>query len=140
MFEDEASGKTLENFLKEKRLDARTYNDKVLQLFLFLCPPQATYRVQVRDKGQKLALELLKKNPPAILQVALHCPECGSLRISYPQMTRKFLLPTLFLHLGIIFRVIRHQAYCEDCHCVWSLPRKTEAAHPDEMAAGRGAH
>jgi hypothetical protein len=56
-------------------------------------------------------------------QKAIHCPECGSLRISYPQMTRKFLLPTRFLHLGIIFRLIRHQAYCENCHHVWSLPK-----------------
>ncbi|HUA69267.1 MAG TPA: hypothetical protein VMA13_12025, partial [Candidatus Saccharimonadales bacterium] len=40
----------------------------------------------------------------------------------YPQMTRKFFLPTVMLHLGIIFRVIDHECYCEHCHHIWNLP------------------
>lgn len=121
LFDQLAAGKTLEGLLKENRIDARTDNDKVLQILLFLCPPQATYRVQVRDKIYKMTLELLKHTAPSVLQQAIHCPDCGSLRVNYPQMTRKFLLPTIFLHLGIIFRFIKHQAYCEHCHCLWTL-------------------
>jgi hypothetical protein len=123
LFDDLPSGRTLESFLRDKRMDARTYNDRALQLFLFLCPPQATFRVQVREPFYHLTLEILGQTPPAVLQKAIRCPECGSLRISYPQMTRKFFLPTLVLHLGIIFRLIKHQAYCENCHHVWSLPK-----------------
>ena len=104
LFDDFVAAKTLEAFFKENKIDARTFNDKLLQVFLFLCPPQATFRVQVRHPIYKMTLDLLNSHPPAILLKAIHCPECGSLRISYPQMTRKFLWPTLFLHLGIIFR------------------------------------
>ncbi len=81
----------------------------------------------MRESFYKMTLEALKQREPAILLKAIRCPDCGSLRVNYPQMTRKFLLPTLFLHLGIIFRVITHQAYCESCHCLWSLPKKGEA-------------
>jgi hypothetical protein len=51
-------------------------------------------------------------------------------RISYPQMTRKFVTPTIMLHLGILLRVLEHQCYCEDCHCMWSLPDKATSAAP----------
>jgi hypothetical protein len=117
----------LEGFLRDKKIEARTYNDKALRLFLFLCPPQPTFQVQVRDKFFKMSLENLSASPPSAVENVVHCPDCGSLRISYPQLTRRFVLPTIFLHLGIIFRFIKHQAYCESCHCVWSL-EKTPAA------------
>jgi hypothetical protein len=53
--------------------------------------------------------------------------------VQYPQMTRKFFLPTLLLHLGIIFRIIDHEAYCEHCHFLWRLP-KTHATVPLQSA------
>jgi hypothetical protein len=43
-------------------------------------------------------------------------------------MTRKFLLPTVALHLGIIFRIIAHESYCENCHMTWNLEADV-AAH-----------
>jgi len=89
-----------------------------------LRPPRVTYRVQVRGNAFRAATELLHNAPEAalILERALHCPSCGSLRVNFPQMTRKFIMPTILLHLGIIFRVIHHEAYCEGCHNVWNLP------------------
>jgi len=128
-FEESNEAQVLEAFFKNKGVEARTYNDKLLQLILFLCPPRATFRVQVRHGFFKYAMDLLETEPgaPAILQKAIHCPDCGSLHVEYPQMTRKFFLPTLFLHLGIIFRVIEHECYCENCHCIWNLPPKLAA-------------
>jgi hypothetical protein len=45
-------------------------------------------------------------------------------------MTRKFLLPTVLLHLGIIFRVINHECDCEHCHFTWNLPGESVRAAP----------
>ena len=70
-----------------------------------------------------------------ILERALHCPSCGSLQVNYPQMTRKFFMPTVILHLGIIFHVIDHECYCESCHCVWNLPKENAAVQ--EVHAGK---
>lgn len=126
IFENANDGQMLEMDLKNKGFETRTYVDKLLQYFLFLCPPHATIRVEVRANDFKNVTCLLDHEPAAsgLLQRAIRCPSCGSLRVQYPQMTRRFLLPTLLLHLGIIFRFIAHQAYCESCHWLWSFPKR----------------
>ena len=75
----------------------------------------------------------IPQSPPVIRQ-AIHCPACGSLRVTYPQMTRKFILPTIALNLGIIFRLIHHEAYCDKCHHVWNLTQPKAAPSPSEPA------
>lgn len=122
VFENEADGEVLESFLKAKGFEARSYDDKFLRYFLFLRPPQITYRVQLRKHQFRRASEALDANPPAILGKAIHCPSCGSLHVNYPQMTRKFITPTVLLHVGIIFRIIGHECYCDGCHFTWNLP------------------
>ncbi len=126
IFENASDGQMLETTLKDRGFETRTYNDKLLQRVLFLCPPHATIRVQVRGNDFKKATCFLDPEPATsvLLRRAIRCPSCGSLRVQYPQMTRRFLLPTLFLHLAIIFRVIVHEAYCENCHWLWSLSSK----------------
>jgi hypothetical protein len=136
IFENPGDSRVLEMELKDKGFETRTYDDKLLQFFLFLCPPHATIRVQVRGNDFDDATRFLDHEPAtsALLQRAIRCPSCGSLRVQYPQMTRKYLLPTLLLHLGIIFRVIVHEAYCESCHWLWCLP-KTRVSAPSEARA-----
>ena len=129
VFENELDAETLVGILDRKNFEARVYRDKLLQLFLFLCPPRATFRAQVRGSDFKSVAHFLDTQPEAtpVLERAIHCPSCGSLRVQYPQMTRKFFLPTLLLHLGIIFRVIEHEVYCEACHHIWNLPKPDSA-------------
>jgi hypothetical protein len=130
MFENVEDGRALETFLRDRRFEARTYDDKLMRYFLFLRPPRVTFRVQARADQSKVISELLKTHPPAALDKVLHCPSCHSLRVNYPQMTRKFIMPTILLHLGIIFRVIEHECYCEHCHYIWHLPQDEAAAQP----------
>jgi hypothetical protein len=123
VFENINDGRILETFLRDKGIDTRTYNDKLLQNFLFLCRPRVTLRVQVRKNHFDKATQAMDDAHPPILEKAIHCPSCGSLRVNYPQMTRKFFLPTVALHLGIIFRIIGHECYCENCHLTWAYER-----------------
>ena len=125
VFESLSDGEILYAFLKGHRIEARIYNDRLLQRWLFLSPPRVAFRVQVRANAFRVAAQLLGGAPElgAILQRAIQCPSCGSLHVEYPRMTRKFFLPTVMLHLGIIFRVTQHEACCEDCHHIWNLPR-----------------
>ena len=126
IFENANDSQMLEMDLKNKGFETRTYIDKLLQCLLFLCPPHATIRVQVRANDFKNVTYFLDHEPATsvLLQRAIRCPSCASLRVQYPQMTRRFLLPTLLLHLGIIFRFIAHEAYCESCHWLWSFPKR----------------
>ena len=128
VFENLDDGMTLEKFLTGHRLESRTYDDKLFRYFLFLRPPRVTYRVQVHGNAFRAATELLQQDAPAVLEKALHCQSCGSLQVNYPQMTREFILPTVMLHLGIIFRVLEHQCYCEHCHHLWNLPQDAAVA------------
>ena len=134
VFEDVDTARAVETFLTGKGFQARTYDDKLFRYFLFLRPPRVTFRVQVRQNEFPGAENLLATVAPAALQCAIRCPACASLRVSYPQMTRKFILPTLLLHLGIILRVIEHECYCEHCHFIWNLPDGKPRLAPKAIA------
>lgn len=127
IFENLDDGRLLETFLRDKDIDARTYHNKWFHGFLFLRPPHVTWRIQVRGDQYIKAEQFLELNHPPILEKAIHCPSCGSLHVNYPQMTRKFLLPSVLLHLGIIFRIVGHECYCEHCHLTWNLPQGVPA-------------
>jgi hypothetical protein len=122
VYENLNAGTAVETLLQNKGFAARTYDDKWFRYFLFLRPPRVTYRVQVRENNAESALEFLRTEVSGVLKTALHCPACDSLSVAYPQMTRKFMLPTLILHLGIIFHMVDHECYCERCHFIWNLP------------------
>ena len=133
LFEDLSAGKAIEKFLTDKGIEARTYDDKLFRYFLFLRPPRVTYRVQVRKGSVGDVDEFWASGVPAPLEKAIRCPSCGSFSVSYPQMTRKFILPTVLLHLGIIFRVLDHECYCEHCHYNWNV--RTENVRQPGRAA-----
>ena len=50
---------------------------------------------------------------------AVHCPECGSLRIQYPQATQKSLMTNFFMGLAAEVGIVNLHYYCEDCHYTW---------------------
>src|SRR5258708_7521462 len=54
IFKELSDGQRLEMDLKDKGFEARTYNDKLLQCFLFLCPPHA--HVHSFAKGDSLSV------------------------------------------------------------------------------------
>lgn len=134
LFESFEAGRSLEALLRDSGFEARTYNDKWFRYFLFLRPPQIVYHVQVRKGRLGEAIKFLETQAPLVLNRALHCPACNSLHLNYPQMTRRFILPTILLHLGIIFRVIEHECYCEHCHNMWNLPADLHAHHKPRLA------
>ena len=123
VFENFNDGRILETTLRDSNVETRTYHNKWFHAFLFLRSPHITWRVQVRSGQFSTAEHILETSHPPVLEKAIHCPSCGSLHINYPQMTRKFFLPTVALHLGIIFRLIGHECYCEKCHFNWTLPQ-----------------
>lgn len=137
LFEDLTDGRVLEAQLNNQGLEARAYDDKWFRYFLFLRPPQVTYRVQVRRNHREAAVGFLEAQKPAVLDQAIHCPDCGSLQVNFPQMTRKFMTPTVLLHLGILFRIIHHEAYCEHCHFTWELPPPKKRGLPQVKVSDR---
>lgn len=130
VFENLNTGRTVETILTNQGVQARLYDDKLMRRFLFLRPPRVTFRLQVPAGDFNRAHDILHAGATDPLRDAMHCPDCGSLQVSYPQMTRKFMLPTILLHAGILSRLIDHQWYCEKCHCMWSFPENDTGLAP----------
>lgn len=53
------------------------------------------------------------------LRDAIHCPECGSMRVDYPQFTRKSLLTNLAMGVAANVGLMEKEYYCEECHFTW---------------------
>ena len=53
------------------------------------------------------------------LRDAIRCPECKSLRVDYPQFTRKSFTPNLIMGLSAKIGLVEKEFYCQDCHYTW---------------------
>lgn len=89
----------------------------------------ACYHVQV-DKGEHaLAQQILDAWGEAhaeILRDAMHCPECGSSEIEYPQYNRKFKLEPAVVAMLAKVGLVEKQFYCRHCQYMWPLSEKVD--------------
>lgn len=121
-FNEPAKAKRLKKRFQEAGLKADVINEGHLQQVAFMSKPQANAKVRVEDNDFEKAQELMvewEASDPDIAATLIRCPQCGSPRIEYPQMTRKFLTPAI---ASILFalRIFPKEFYCEDCHFTWS--------------------
>ena len=76
---------------------------------------------------------LLGKEEAAPLPGAIRCPNCGSLRVDFPQFTEKSLLTNVVMGLAAGLKLVDKEYYCEDCHHLWPRPgmrRRRRPRHP----------
>jgi hypothetical protein len=125
-FERAAPAERLRERLNAAGLHADVHDESRLQRFWFLARPHAAIRLRVPSTEADAAGRLFEEwqDHDDALQEALRCPQCRSLRIDYPQMTRKFVLPTLVAHVLSLFGVLHHEFYCQVCHFTWRRPAK----------------
>lgn len=114
--------------LREAGIDAEVYDESDEQKWkLFNLHPRAHMRVRVHTTEEERALAHLAEargSEPA-LQHALHCPECGSSQIEFPQFSRRTLMGALPAALAAT-GVIAQEFYCESCQFTWPPTAKTE--------------
>ncbi|MEA3206991.1 MAG: hypothetical protein QOE70_48 [Chthoniobacter sp.] len=114
--------------LREAGFAADVYDESSEQKWkLFNLTPRAHMRVRVHtseEAGVLAKLDEWKDDP--IFTSAMHCPECGSSRIEFPQFSRRTImgaLPAALAATGLIDK----QFYCEACHFTWpALPAKVQ--------------
>jgi hypothetical protein len=118
-FENEQDAVQARDRLEQAGLHPEIQNESALQTF-WMSHEHASVKLRVPneelDQAIRLVHELEEKGEP-VMEKAVHCPECHSMRVQYPQYTRKWYLPGL-----VHFIASRFQAryYCQDCHAVWS--------------------
>ena len=124
VFESRKDAGTIKTFLQSHGYEVRNRDNRLLQILFFFGPPRAAYRVQVRSNNFVRAMNFLNATPSTrqILRRAMECPFCASFDVRYPKLTRKYFLPTILFHLGIILRIVGHEVHCENCNFFWQLP------------------
>jgi hypothetical protein len=124
--------KALQSFLQKEGFEARIHDGRGLQRYWFWTTPQAGIHVQALGVSYEEVRKCLEADPSAqvFLQKAIRCPSCNSSRVQYPQMTHKFILPTLVAQLMVLLRIMKRECYCEDCHYTWVISSSTLPAPP----------
>jgi hypothetical protein len=133
VFDDLPPGQALQTFLDREGFNVRIHDERKIQRYWFFSPPRAAIQVQAREDVADDVTRFLETSPKArpLLRDAIYCPSCHSTRVQYPQMTRKFLLPTLFANLLVLLHFIDREYYCEDCHYEWATtPRPAPVPEP----------
>ncbi len=126
-FNDEISALELKRRLEAEGIPAFINDERKLQRFWFLAKvPFAGVKLEVARADSVAAERKLRElhTREGALHDAIRCPSCGSLRVEYPQMTRKFILPTLVAHLLHMVGLLKHQFYCDDCQLTWPSQTK----------------
>ncbi len=121
-FNEPSKAKHLKTRLQDAGVKADIHNEGHLQQAVFMSKPQANAKVLVTEEDFEAANKLMvewEASDPDIAAAVIRCPQCGSSRIEYPQMTRKALTPALASVLFAL-RIFPKEFYCEDCHFTWS--------------------
>ena len=121
--------------LEEAGIMAEIHEETGVGRFMFAAKPYAAVRIEVPKQNFQEARHSLHTwdTPHGVMRNALHCPECGSSRIEFPQFTRKFFLPNTIGLLAAL-GVVQKKFYCMDCQNMW-LPPGAKLPAPREHEA-----
>lgn len=110
--------------LEKAGIPARINNERMLQRW-FTTEPLASIRLQAERHQYAEARRLLEEwhRVDNALAEAVHCPECGSPEVEYPQFTRRFVLPSVGFFLSTL-GFMEKQFYCQDCQFTWPVKEK----------------
>ncbi len=135
-FSNRAKAEPLQKRLAEAGIQAEIHDELRLEKLWFVSKPRADFRLEVPADQFEQAYNLLLGWDAAdgALRDAIRCPECKSLRVQYPQFTRKFLLKNLAMGLLAAVGAVEKEYYCEDCHYTWPREGSKPSALRPNMA------
>ena len=120
-YNEPAKAKRLKEKFQQAGVKADLHNEAGLQTYAFMSKPQANAKVMVTEQdfeaANKLMVEWEASDPE--IGLAIRCPQCKSPRVEYPQLTRKFITPSIASVLFAL-RIFQKEFYCQDCHFTWT--------------------
>lgn len=104
----------------------------------------ASVKIEVPEEELESARACLMECPPCELEQSVCCPECSSPDVDYPQVTRKFILPSLHTLLYKL-RIVEKEFYCHTCQATWPVrdrlePQRDELNWPIKRSKLQRAH
>src|SRR5436189_2592098 len=130
LFCDSAGAEPIQRRLAQAGIAAEIHDELRLEKLWFVSKPDCGTRLEVPADQFERAEQMLVAWDAAedALHDAIHCPECKSLRVDYPQFTRKSLLTNVAMGVAANVGLVEKEYYCEDCHFTWpkegSKPRR----------------
>src|SRR6266850_1774020 len=120
-FPSRAAAEPIRNRLVQAGIDARIVEWPWLQRLWFVPKREAGASAEVPREHFERAEKLLIEWDAAegTLREAIHCPECGSLRVQYPPFARHSLLTNIMMGLAAGLGLVDKEFYCENCHFTW---------------------
>ena len=125
LFSTRAEAYVIRQRLAQAGIEAELHDELGVARFWFVSKSAAGVRLEVPSEQAAQATQQLLEWDAAqgALQGAIRCPECRSLRVDYPQFTRKSILPNVAMGLMAEMGLLEKECYCEDCHCMWTKRR-----------------
>ena len=122
LFRDGAAAEPARSALVEAGVHAEIHDELQVERLWFVSKSAAGARLEVPVKQLERSIEMLLERDATegFLRQAIRCPECRSLRIDFPQFTRKSFFTNLAMGLMAELHLVEREYYCEDCHCMWS--------------------
>jgi hypothetical protein len=122
LFNDRAAAETIRDRLVNAGIQAEIHDEIGLARLWFVTKTTTGARLEVPVSQEERSLQILGEwgPKPADLGSAIRCPECTSLRVDYPQFTRKAFFPNLAMGLIAELGLLDKQFYCESCHHIWA--------------------
>lgn len=117
----------LQKRLQEAGLETVVNDETKREKFWYLSEPRASVHVEVDEDDYMAACDLIKElqNSEPFMEEAVCCPDCGSSRVEFPQVTRKFMMPVIEALL-MKMHILPRNFYCRDCHYTWPEKQPTE--------------
>ena len=131
-----SAAEPLQRRLAEAGIQAEIHDDLKLEKLWFVSKDRSGARLEVPADQFERAYQLLLDWDAAegVLRDAIRCPECKSLRVQYPQFTRKSFIPNLLIGALAAIGQVEKQYYCEDCHYTWPKEGTKPSALRPHMA------
>jgi hypothetical protein len=120
-FEEKQPAEDLTGYLLKQNIPASTVDLTVSGPGNALPADFAKYQVRVAGEDAAAAVEVTSHTDQGLRLVspAIRCPDCGSLRIRYPEMPRNFLAP-FFFRVLVKLNLMEGSYACLTCKREWA--------------------
>lgn len=136
LFRNRPAAELIQKRLSESGIKAEVHDELRLEKLWFVSRAGCGVRVEVAADQFERAYQLLMDWDASeqALRDAIRCPECRSLRVDYPQFTRKSMLPNLVMGFLATIGQVEKEFYCQDCHFTWPREGTKPSALRPHMA------
>ena len=120
LFRTRGEAEPVRERLSEAGISSELHEEVWLQKLWFVSKDAAGVTLEVpEDQFQRAEQLILTMDKKGTLQAAVHCPECHSLLVDYPQFARNSVMTNIAAGLLAEVGLLERDYYCEHCHYTW---------------------